>query len=78
MGYTLTEKERELLKEIPKHSTVLEAARALGLTESYAYAILFRLRKRIRMAEEFTANIRSLRRRESTLTRLLTPREVRK
>ena len=75
MDYTLTEGEKELLEEIPKHGTVLEAARALGMTDSNAYAILFRLRKRIARAEEFVANMRSLRRRETTLTRLLTPRK---
>lgn len=78
MGYVLTENERELLAEIPKHSTVLEAARALRMNESNAYTVLFRLRKRIQRAEEFVANIRSLRRREPTLTKLLTPGEARK
>jgi hypothetical protein len=75
MSYTLTERERELLEEIPRHGSVLKAAKALGMSESNAYAILFRLRKRIRRAEEFIANMRSLRRRETTLTRLLTPRK---
>jgi molybdenum-dependent DNA-binding transcriptional regulator ModE len=75
MGYRLTKKERELLEEIPRHLTVLEAARALQMSESYAYTTLYRLRKRILLAEEFVANMRSLRRREPTLTKLLTPRK---
>jgi len=74
MSYTLTKKERDLLEEIPRHYSVLQAAKTLGLSESQAYAILFRVRKRIARAEEFVANMRSLRRREPTLTKLLTPR----
>ena len=75
MGYTLTPKERELLEEIPRCVNVLLAAEKLGLSESQAYATLYRVRKRIAKAEEFVANMRSLRRREPTLTKLLTPRK---
>lgn len=71
----LTSREKRLLDEIPKHKTVLEAARSIGMSESNAYAALFRVRKKLGEAEEFVANMRSLRRREPTLTKLLTVRE---
>lgn len=75
MSLSMSKKERELVEEIPKHRTVAEAAEAIGLSDSYAYGILFRLRRRIRVAEELIREIRQLRRQEPSLTRLLTPRK---
>lgn len=63
-----------MLDEIPKHTSVLEAAKKLNVSEANAYATLYRIRRKVERADEFLKIIQSLRRREPKLTKLLTPK----
>ena len=74
MGH-LSKRERDLLEEIPKHTSVKEAAGVLGWKDAEAYVILHRLRRKLGAAIEYVKEVQAWRRRDQKLYRLLSVKD---
>jgi len=74
MSLRLSSKERKLLEEIPRHTTIKEAALAAGINPGHANQYLYRVRKKVRNAEEFLKKVGEMARESKLLKKVLTER----